>query len=250
MSDDKILGRCFWFIPRRLYILALATIIFLWGVGGIAWAVYRLQLPGDEGSSAWHARDRCIGSRCQDVLTCKGTRAASFHTREPIALVGGAVFGFWGFLGALNGYIDDLRWFGFYLYAYAALLLALVFADSAYTLICGEYPLNIIDEALLWRAPRLPVREAVKFELRETMVSYPVGFVDKLSQMQVYMFYLLVEACMAAFCVYSGFQSLMVAQFMRHGALGLGAVFDMRDWKERVSLKRFGRDAHGYRSAV
>mmetsp|Transcript_3257 Transcript_3257/g.9344 ORF Transcript_3257/g.9344 Transcript_3257/m.9344 type:complete len:251 (-) Transcript_3257:23-775(-) len=250
MSDDKLLGRSCYFVPRRFYVFLLAIAILCYGVGGILWTIYKWQLPDEQGASAWRAQDRCVGARCEDVLTCKGTREGSFHTREPIALIGGAIFGYWGFLGALNGYIDDLRWFGHSLLAYAGLLVVLIGADTAYSLICGEYSLNVIDETLLWNLPRVPVREAVKFELRETMVAYPVGFVDKLSQKPVFMLYLSVELCAVAFFVYSAFQVLFLAQFMRHGETGLGAVYDMKDWKERIALRGVGRNPYGYRSAV
>mmetsp|Transcript_61735 Transcript_61735/g.179076 ORF Transcript_61735/g.179076 Transcript_61735/m.179076 type:complete len:250 (+) Transcript_61735:130-879(+) len=248
MSDDKFLGSACRLVPRRLFVLLVALALWVYGVFGICWAVYKQQLPGDQGASAWQAQDRCIGRSCQDVLTCRGTKLASFHLRELTSLIGSIFAGWWGFLGALHGYIDDLKIFAAGMHAFVALLAVVAFMDGAYCLICSEYPLNVIDEALMWHVPHMPVREAVKFELRDAMASYPVAFVNQLAQRNVFLFYLAIELVIGAFFVYVGIQAQVLAHLMGHGQLGLGAVYDMRDWKERVSLQRAGYDQYGYRT--
>lgn len=250
MSDDKFLGSTCYRIPRRLFALLLAGGLWVYGVAGIFQALLHQQLPGEQGASAWQAQDRCLGPRCQDVLTCRGLREASFHTREVVAVFGSPLFGYWGFLGALHGYIDDLRWFAAFLTGFAGMLMTVAAWDGSYTLVCGAYPLNVVDEALLWPIPRLPVRNAVKFEIRDAMVSYPVAVVDRLAQMPVFVLYLAVELITAAFLIYAARQVSVLAQFLRHGELGMGAIYDMRDWKERVSLRQNGLDAYGYQAAA
>lgn len=250
MSDDKVLGRVCFVFPRRLFALLVAGGLWVSGVAGICYLFVHQQLPGEEGASAWQAQDRCVGTRCQDVLTCRGLRQASFHTREVVFLFCSVFFGYWGLLGALHSYVDDLRWFANFLNGYAGLLAFTILWDGAYTLVCGAYPLNVVDEALLWPMHRVPVRDAVKLEIRDAMVEYPVELVDRLAQMSVFTFYVAVELVVAAFFIYAAQQVTQLAQFMSHGDLGLGAIYDIRDWKERVSIRRSGRDAYGYQATT
>lgn len=242
MSDDKYVGTACGCLPRRLFALIIALCIFVYGVGSVLHAVLIKHLPGEAGPAAWQAEDRCEGHRCADVLTCRGTREASFHFREVTLLVCCVPFGYWGVLGSLHRHVKDLRWFGSSLVGLAILLVLLILGDGLYVLFCGEYPLNVIDEALLWSIPRLPIREGVKLEIQRALVSYPVGLMNKLARFNVFSFYLLVELSTALLFSYAGSQVLLLADLVLRGHTGLGSNHSIRDWRERVMLKRGMRD--------
>jgi len=246
MSDDKFLGSAFGCIPRRIFVFVLAFAALAYGFTGVVQTYLLGHLPGAAGTAAIRHEQGCIGHVCQDVLTCRGAREATFHFREVVSVFAAAVFGYWGCLGALHGYIEDLLWFAWFLSACVVVLTVVVVFDSIYTLACWEYTLNMVDEALLWYLPGVPVRNVVKIEVRDAMVSYPVSFVNHLADMNVFFLYLLVEGVMAAFFAYSAHQVMMLAQYMRHGALGMGAVYDMNSWRERLLLRNGLSSEEGY----
>lgn len=249
MSNDKYLGVSCLCVPRRYFALALATAFLAYGMVSLVRALILGQWPGEAGLASWQVDGRCVGHRCQDVLTCRGTRKATFYTREIILVLGSTVFGYWGVLGALRYQVEELRWFAFFLVGVAVLLGALLVSDGFYSLICQAYPLNVVDEAILWELPHVPVREAIKRELKDAIVAYPVTFVNRLTQLNVFVVYLLVELPIALFYAYASNQVLIVAQYMSYGPQGLGANYDIRDWREHVLLKR-GLDKVSYQGVV
>mmetsp|Transcript_131799 Transcript_131799/g.328669 ORF Transcript_131799/g.328669 Transcript_131799/m.328669 type:complete len:253 (-) Transcript_131799:34-792(-) len=252
MSEDKFLGAAFFCIPRRLYVLVFAILTLAYGVVGVVRTLLQEALPGEAGAAAWQSQDRCIGHGCNDVLSCRGLREASFHFREVTSIFAGWLFGYWGVHGALHGYIDDLLYFAGFVFGCAVALVVIAAADGFYVLGCGEYPLNVVDEAILWSLPDVPVRDVVKTEIREAMVSYPVAFVNRLSRLNVYLVYLLVEAAGAAFFLYTAHQVMLLAQLTRHGVLGLGATYDLSTWRERMMLRNGlqNKDDYGAASAA
>lgn len=237
MSDDKYLGVVCGCIPRRLFALLLALLLCSYGTAQILWAILVKHLPGEAGLAAWQSEDRCIGHRCADVLTCRGAREATMHFREVIWMLGCTAFGYWGALGALNRHVQHVRWFGGFLLGQAGLLLVLTLADGLYTVLCGAYPLNVVDEALLWSIPHLPVRQAVKKEIHDALASYPVGLINGLAHFQVFTFYLMVEAVRVLCFAFAGTQMLQLAHGIMYGT-GLGANYDIRDWRERQIRKQ------------
>lgn len=243
MSDDKYLGRVCWRVPRRLFCLVLAALVCGYGAFGLFRVFILGELPGNAGAAAWNSKDRCVGHGCNDMLTCNGMREGTFHVREVIMIFGFALFGYWGLLGALHVYTADLKCFSWFLSMMVVLLLGVALADGAYTLVCGAYPLNVVDEALLWPLPHLPVRDVVKIELRDAMVAYPVAFVNRLAKLNVFGVYLLVEVAASCFYTYAAQQVMMLAQFGQHGSLGLGAIYNIRDWRDGALVRR-GVDPH------
>jgi len=117
------------------------------------------------------------------------------------------------------------------------LLIGICLSDATYTLICGEYSLNVIDEALLWAFPNQPVQEAVKLELRDAMTTYPVHFVNALVHRNVFFSYIMVEAVSILLLYYAAGQVVAHAQFVSNGALGFGSNYDLGDWHERLTLR-------------
>jgi len=237
MSDDKYVGKAFGCIPRRMFALVLATLVCIYGSGGLLWAILMRHLPGEAGIAVWRSEDRCVGHHCTDVISCRGLQEATFHFREVIIVVTAALFGYWGVIGSVHRHVEDLYWFGAYLVSFAALLIVFVICDGLYTWGCGAYPLNVVDEGLLWAWPRFPVREAVKFEVRDVMARYPVGAVNLLANFNVFVFYVAVELTAVFFFAYAGIQVLELAYHIVHGQHGLGANYNIRDWRERVILK-------------
>jgi len=237
MSDDKYLGLALGCVPRRLFALVLAGFLCAFGVVSVLWAIFMRHLPGEAGPAMWHAEDRCVGHRCADMLTCRGSRQGSFHLHEVIWLVSCAPFGYWGVLGALHRHVEDLRWFGYFLLGLAVLFAALILGDGAYILMCGSYPLNVVDEALLWSVPRVPVREAVKKEIQSAMTTYSIGLINQLSGFNVFAFYVAVELAEALFLAYASSQVLQLVHHICNGSHGFGPNYDIRDWRERVLLK-------------
>lgn len=248
MSDDKFLGVALGCIPRRLFVLIVAASFCLYGIASSCYAIVSAQLPGEAGTAAQLAQDRCVGHRCQDVLTCRGAREATFHMREVTLVVASTVFGCWGTIGAAHSHASELSWFASSLIGLAVLLASCVLLDGAYTMICQAYPLNVVDEAVLWNIPGIPVREAVKYEIRDAMVSYPVEFVNRLTELNVFAVYVVLEALAIAFLAYTAVQVLTLAHYVVHGTLGLGVNYDIRDWRERVLLFNGIADQAGYQS--
>lgn len=242
MSDEHFEGRSLFCIPRRYFVVALALCVWLRGALSLVYLIFLKELPGEEGSAAQQRESHCVGHSCRQILTCGGTRAATFHTREVITLFSNMLFGYWGVLGTMYGYMNDTVWFATYLSLFPLLLGSVFAADGAYTLICGAYPLNVVDEALLWHVPNFPIQEAMKIELRDAMIKYPVRFTNKLVERNVFLYYAVVELAVAAFIAYCSKQVFAHAQFTHHGLLGLGATYDIGEWRQRLAL-RSGRKA-------
>lgn len=236
MSDDAFLGVALGFVPRRIFVTLVALAALCWGWFGILSGLLGGQLPGEQGKASWHSADRCVGRECNDLLSCSGAREASFHCREATLLLGSALFGYWGLIGCLHCDAQDLAWFAMFLWFIPVFLLLLAVCDGVYVAGCSAYPLNVVDEGLLWGLPDWPIREAAKAELRNAMVAYPIGFVDKLVGFNTFMLYAATQASLAAASVYCSFQVLTLARISGRGLLGLGANFDIGDWRERAAL--------------
>lgn len=248
MSDEKLLGAAFGFIPRRLFAQLLAVLACAGGGFGIAKTLVIGELPGEQGKAAWQTADHCVGHACRDVLTCAGTRKATFHFREIVTLVGSTLFGYWGVLGAWRGDPQDLVWFAGFLFFMPVLLTVVAAFDAGFVSVCSAYPLNVIDEALLWQIPHWPIREVAKVELREAMVSYPVSFVNQLAGHNAFALYAMLEMAAIGFFAYAGHQVMLVAQFNAHGAMGMGPTYDVGRWHENTSLRSASKAERGYGS--
>lgn len=247
MSNGASEGRSLFCIPRRYFVTTLAVCVFLHGLIGLFYLVFFKALPGDEGIAAQRLENHCVGRSCREILSCEGTRTASFHTREIITLLCNMFFGYRGVLGSSYGYTQDTLWFATYLFALPWLLGGVFIADGGYTSVCGAYPLNVIDETLLWSVPNFPIQEALKTELRDAMSHHPVGYVNKLVKRNVFFDYFLVETAVVILIMYGARQVYSHAQYVHHGPLGLGHLYDIGEWRERQVL-RLGREsvAKGY----
>lgn len=179
----------------------------------------------------------CSGHRCLQILTCDGMRESSYNWRKVFMTLGGAIFGFIGCLGAVYKHPGELRAFGSFLAAAAALLLLVALGDGAYTTACGAYPYNVVNEALMWPLPNVPVRNGMKYEIVVFSKVYPVDLVRQMIGWDVLWLYFLVELCAVLFCAYAAQAIFQLAGAIHFGLIGMGPTFDMAGWYDQASAK-------------
>eukprot|EP00747_Dinoflagellata_sp_TGD_P162683 gnl/TRDRNA2_/TRDRNA2_180548_c0_seq1.p1 gnl/TRDRNA2_/TRDRNA2_180548_c0~~gnl/TRDRNA2_/TRDRNA2_180548_c0_seq1.p1 ORF type:complete len:352 (+),score=53.21 gnl/TRDRNA2_/TRDRNA2_180548_c0_seq1:180-1235(+) len=240
MSDEKILGYVFHCIPRRRYVLGVALGLFLFGITAVIyWCFDKLMHM-----ATMPRGGECHGPRCFDIFTCKGMQEATFHIREALIIFGGMIAGMAGTAGAYNGWYTDVFIFGGAMVGGAAGFAMIGLADFLYTQVCGAYPFNVIDQAVLWNMPKLlngvPVQEHVKLQV-QNMDAYPVHYIDSLATFHVFYLYLGVAAICCGICLHAAHHSLFLAGYLEFGRWDLGAHFSMGTWAEEVALKNEAR---------
>lgn len=237
MTSDAFLGRACCCIPRRQLILVLALAFCAYGVvDAIYWILFR-GILGDQPLTPHHS---CSGHRCLQFLTCAGMRRSSYMWRKVCLTLGGAVFGLVGVLGAAHKDVGELRVFGGALTAAAVLLGVVVACDGVYVAACGEYPFNVVNEALMWPVPDWPVQNGVKYEVVVHSEAHPVELVSRLTHLDVWWLYLFIEVSAALFCAYAAQVAFELADAIRFGVAGMGPTFDLAGWRD---LKLSEQDA-------
>lgn len=229
MTSDAFLGRACCCIPRRQFILLLALAFCSYGVvDAIYWILFR-GILGDQPLTPHHT---CSGHRCLQFLTCAGMRRSSYAWRKVCLTLGSAGFGAVGALGAAYRHPGELRVFGGFLFAVVVLLGVIVAYDGVYTATCGEYPFNVVNEALMWPVPQWPVQNGIKYEVVVHSEAYPVELVNRLTHLSVWWLYVFFELAAALFCWYAALVAFEMADTIRWGMAGMGPTFDMAGWHD------------------
>jgi hypothetical protein len=230
MSDEEALGKVF-FINRRIWVLIVAIGFMLYGIYSalyfITFAYVRM---------ATTTPSHCSGPGCSDVLTCEGTRAASYHFRVCVAAIGSLFFGIYGTNAIQNKYAKDMYHFAWALIVLAIVYFSVMMLDGAYMVICGnEYSYNVIAEAVLWPLPG-PVNVGIKHEIRQ-LDTYPKKYVDSLCYHNVFTMFATFYLLRVAFFAFAAYQSFFLAQRFHYGDAGMGANFSIEGWRKRLMMR-------------
>lgn len=240
MSDDRYLGYAFRCFPRRLFILLLGASLCIYSFASIIfYALFNSAIMDNKLSQA----NKCEGHKCFDVLTCAGMVEASYHIREVSQIVLGLIFGYWGYTGAANSYPDLCERFAYYLFFIAFLHCGLAVFDGGYTLVCDAYPFNVVEKALLWPTPDIPVRNTVKYEIFNTFAEFPVDMIDTLTgHAHVWRLYFIETTPLILLWAYAGHTAILLSQVMAFGVFGLGANYSIQGWRASVVFKNEMRE--------
>lgn len=236
MSDDRFLGLSFFCIPRRAFAIFAALVIALYG---LAHSVYLFLF--EYMAAPMERTLHCHGRGCNDMFTCQGMEEASFHTVIAIRVLGSLIFGSWGIFGAIHGHIAELRYLAAFLLFMAVTLVVAAACDRLYMAACGVYPWNVISEGLIWMYPGLPISDIMKSKIIK-MEAYNIRYLNALTGMNVWNFYLLSELPVVLLWAYAAHEVAMLARLNAYGMVGLGANFSIQGWRQEVILKNQLRD--------
>lgn len=228
MSDDRYVGFACICLPRRYFTFFFALAFCLYGSFAVVYFLVFKFLMGPPMTPK-----HCSGHHCGDILTCDAARDASYHVREVVVILGGAVFGFQGCIGIWQGVPYELQLFTGFLIGMAALLLFLDLYDGAYILICNAFPYRIVQQALLWPIYNEPVTEAIKWQIEHGMTHYHVDYIYRLTRIHVMSLFFTIELTCVAVLLYAAYCVNLMRVFNTTGFFGLGPNFSISDWKQR-----------------
>lgn len=222
MSDDPLLGTvcC---IPRRVFCILLGGLCFAYGFGTIIYFTLFWYIR----HNVWLTPQHCQGHMCFELVSCHGLQSVTEELRMILLVGGGAAFGLLGALGAYSTRADQVYLFACFLAAMIAVFLFNLVFDACYTGLCGMYSGNIINLALRWDIPNLPIAEGLKAEVA-LLQEYRVRDVDGLAQRRVFSLYLGVVAACVAFLAFAFRGVWWLYRFLECGTAGLGPNFDLR----------------------
>jgi len=214
---------------RRQLILmsscALAT--FLCMVSTLVWISHTRYFHHLLGSASFPEHAACTGKHCHRVLSCAGTRGATFAVREPLASASGIVFFCIGISGILKGDSKNLHYLTNYLKASLALHLVLAVLNVMYVEVCSAYPLDLMYQTLLQSFPILPLGAAANHALHE-MHSFPVHSVINIAGVSPLLLYVLVCACWLGFLAWMFKEACATALIMETAPEGCFALLGPR----------------------
>jgi len=239
MSDEETLGQACC-MHRKIFVLILAIGFLLYGVyNGLYFMIagyiemFKMEPSG------------CSGAHCDGVLSCEGTREASYHVRICVLSIGCLVFGISGINAIYNKYASDMYNFAGWLGVLAVVHSSVWIMDTVYTAACGcTFSYNAIMETILWPTRGMPVHTGIKYEIGRLNV-YDVNYVNKLIWHDwpgtlfhnVTTWYFLMTALRVGFWVFSAQQAYILAQRFHYGIDGMGATFTFDTWKKRLNMR-------------
>lgn len=230
MSDEDTLGT-FCFIPRRIFVLLIAIGVLIYGVYNALYFVIFAMVNMTKLTPS-----HCSGPGCDAILTCDGTREATYHVRLAIMSIGCLFFGVHGVNAIQNKYASELYNFAWALVVAAIVYFSVMLMDGAYTVLCGQqYSYNVIMEAILWPGPG-PVHPGTKFEIRQ-LNTYPVGYVNALCYNNVAMIFVALSMARVVFFMLAAYQTFELSQRFHYGLAGMGANFSIEGWRKRLMMR-------------
>mmetsp|Transcript_9392 Transcript_9392/g.24299 ORF Transcript_9392/g.24299 Transcript_9392/m.24299 type:complete len:300 (+) Transcript_9392:96-995(+) len=240
MSDIHAYGASFGCLSRRRFILSLACLILVFCVMQIFRWVMKwhfvwdslLGLPVPPQHTAG-----CTGTQCYEVFTCFGMKDTTYHLREPLVSLAGAVFAPVGIIGAMHGYHPHLTTFALFVAASAALHVGVIVADYAYYSTCNAYPGNMLFQTVLTPpiGALVPMSAATVSQLWATP-SFTVPTVDAIvGGFNVLAWYFAFAGAYALFLVYAAREANCLAFFAERGPLGLGVHYGLAQWDEVIN---------------
>jgi len=234
MSDDMLLGNSCCCINRRLFAGLLAALFLVYGALQCLMTV--IAYIHDMSTFSYGSRHECFGLRCSEFHNCHGMQQATFNIRWALLVFGGVVFGCWGLCGSLFKHPSQLLRFAGFAASIAVLHIIFVVCDALFFAACRSYPTNVIEMALLWCIPGLPVSQGVKHELT-IMPMYPLEHVRTLTGVPVFGIYILFNICWVLFFSYTASEIMRLALRIHYGLVGLGANYSIESWRDRLYFK-------------
>lgn len=231
MSDDHLLGTSCHCVPRRSFVLFVAAIFWLSGffeiIGWILFAHIReSSIPVSD----------CVGTRCLKVFTCGGLEESTMDLRHVFNVIGGAIFGWFGFFGALNRDPEHLKKYAAFLVASVFVYIFIFIFDSVFVASCDLYNTNIMTQTLLWPVPFLPMSERRKKVVTE-MAHYPVSTMDQFIEGSVYWRYVAVVLFVIVVTAYVANETMKLVSMYIEGPCGTGANYTLEALHERALLR-------------
>jgi len=118
-----------------------------------------------------------------------------------------------------------------YLAILAVVYVGCFLGDIIYYETCNAYPLDAIEQALLWPIP-FPLRRAAQDQL-EKMKFFPKQDVDKITAGFATMaMYLSLEGVVCAVLVYTAYQAFLLGMLFERGPIGLGVHYGLGQFDE------------------
>merc|ERR550514_2693690 len=158
------------------------------------------------------------------VFTCMGLEESSMHLKNIFNIVGGAIFGWFGFFGALNRDPEHLKKYAAFLVASILLYLFILVFDLIYVASCDLYSTNIVTQTMLWPIPYLPISERKKRVVTQ-MAHYPVSTLDEFYHASVFWRYIATSVFLLVVLAYVTNQVLKLVSLYLEGPFGTGANY-------------------------
>eukprot|EP00440_Ansanella_granifera_P000209 gb/GFBE01000224.1/.p1 GENE.gb/GFBE01000224.1/~~gb/GFBE01000224.1/.p1 ORF type:complete len:358 (+),score=53.24 gb/GFBE01000224.1/:1-1074(+) len=235
MGESHAYGTSLFCFSRRHFILGFsALMLVMCCVRSLAWVVRTGFGVGNVAPDLQtQLNAACSGAKCFEVLSCYGLKDTTRHVMEPLMSLSGLVFYPLGLHAAYHTQDLEMRRFGLYLLASAAIHVGVVIADYAYLQTCNAYPTNIISFTLSEQFfPPSPLRPGDQDILR-TWSTYPVQATNEQAQFfSIPAWYFAFAGVWAMVFVYASIEALQLSYLMEHGLLGLGVHFGLDQWSE------------------
>lgn len=234
MSDDQFLGKALFCIPRRAFVILVASWTFFGAIVAAVYVVFIKWMLHGHSMTPQH----CTGHVCQQVATCVGLASGTYEVQRAVTLMGGIGVGYFGLAGAVNSSPSELQVFGAFLLFKAGMVAAFSLLDAGYYLACDAYPYNAVASSVLFPWPNWPMSEEQKVKISEGARWFPDGFMnDPIHENTIWPLCAAIIVVELAFLVYSAKQVSYLAEHSTYGVFGLGANFEIRQWRENKMFK-------------
>mmetsp|Transcript_64432 Transcript_64432/g.135201 ORF Transcript_64432/g.135201 Transcript_64432/m.135201 type:complete len:292 (+) Transcript_64432:171-1046(+) len=234
MGEAHAYGASFGCLSRRLFILWTCVVLsvlcyvqlFLWALRSHLWDAII--------GNPWEVKNEadCVGTNCYEVLSCFGLKDASFHLREPLTTLAGAIFFPIGLHGAHHVYRSQLQTLAVFLVCSTALHFVVFLGDLAYCQVCGAYPSNMIYHSVLAWLPPSPVTNAAQASLSKLSVFSYEQVATITENFAVAPWYNSMTTLLVLFLAYAAHEAVALGHFAERGPLGLGMHYGLGKWDE------------------
>lgn len=234
MSDEKFLGKSLWCIPRKQFVLFIAICTFLSALVEATYLVFIKWMLQGRSLTPQH----CHGHVCTEVATCIGSASGTYDFQRAVSIIGGIFIGYIGLIGAWNGDSSRLQTFGSFLLFKLAMLATFGAVDTSYYFLCEAYPYNVVAGSVLFPFPNWPMPETQKLQITEGQRWFPEGFMhDAAHEETIWPLYSALTAFQIFLLGYTAHQANYLAEHCAFGVFGLGANYEVRNWRDRKIFK-------------
>eukprot|EP00933_Yihiella_yeosuensis_P050293 TRINITY_DN48066_c0_g1_i1.p1 TRINITY_DN48066_c0_g1~~TRINITY_DN48066_c0_g1_i1.p1 ORF type:complete len:375 (-),score=58.11 TRINITY_DN48066_c0_g1_i1:42-1166(-) len=237
MGESHAYGTSLFCMSRRLFILGFCMVmtalvylqIWLWFM---KWHLF--GSAEHVGTDVGIAKS-CTGTQCFEVFSCFGEKDTTYHVREPLATLSGAIFYPIGVLAAYYRCGKQMKWFGVYMLVQSLTNAALLLGDAMFLSTCNAYSTNVMSFLLSTWQPPTPLRPAAEDALQR-LDYYPVQAVSNITQgFNVMLWYYAFAGVFALLVLYVCVEAMRLCEVLEWGPLGLGAHFGIDQWDEALN---------------
>jgi hypothetical protein len=192
----------------------------------LSWSLFASAM-----GTEFHPVKSCNGIECYEVFSCRGFSGTTAHIREPLSTLTGVVLFPVGVVAALHGYRFELKVVATYLAVLTAVYIGCFIGDVIYYETCNAYPLDAIEQALLWPIP-FPLRRATQDQLSR-MNFFPKSDVMSITHdFGTMKMYLCIEFFICLVLVYTAREARLLGMLFERGPLGLGVHYGLDQFDE------------------